>query len=297
MVSVEPQQYVSKRVSKSALFSDSLQETKPSSPNWELDSFTTQSCSLSANGGVIMNGPAINVYTIFFGHSEADYSHDAANTNSTAAVVNRFVSNVGHSQYANILTHYQITDNIVFKGTGFLSNKNVTSLTDSLVSSLIGQAIIKYNWPYDSNGIYSFIFRGDISYKSDALYGEGWGSYWCGFHASTTINGKNLLYAVVGDPAFANPTVQIGCFAGIYLGYANKTVFHWSGAEPYPAPQSMKNPSLPNRIGKYFGSYFVSPNNNMFADAVVYTLSHEITEVATNPRQNGWFSTSGSCSK
>lgn len=255
----------------------------------------SSSCNVAKNKADIINSPIINVYMIYFGYSSSDYFENSKSINSTASIIQRYIENVGGSTYSNMLTNFQVTNQMAYKGSAFLWNRNMTALTDSAVTNLIGQAITQNKWTVESNAIYQFIFRGDITYKSNTLYGQGWGSYWCGFHSSATFNNQNYLYSVVGDVKFASPDVQIGCFAGIYLGYANKKVFTWSGAAPHPAPQSMNNSAVSKHIQPYFGNYFVSPNHNMFADAIIYTMSHELFETATNPRGQGYYSVAGSC--
>ena len=66
--------------------------------------------------------------------------------------------------------------------------------------------INKRKLPFDPNGIYAVIFRGDFNYK-------GFLSDWCGFHSSfTTLNSNyKLKYLVVGDPETGPVDLQSNC--------------------------------------------------------------------------------------
>ena len=82
-------------------------------------------------------------------------------------------------------------------------------MTDVLVHSIISNLISTGQLPADTNGVYAFIFRGDVQFS-------GWiGSSlknWCAYHSaySDSNTGKLLKYFVAGDQTTSG---NVGCAA------------------------------------------------------------------------------------
>lgn len=81
-------------------------------------------------------------------------------------------------------------------------------MTDAGVRAIINNLISTGQLPVDPNGIYAFIFRGDVNYS-------GWvgssSKQWCGYHTSYISNNQLLKYFVAGDQSTATSTGGYTC--------------------------------------------------------------------------------------
>lgn len=170
---------------------------------------TTSRPSLSAAndifyyGGNIMLGQ-VTLYNIFYG----DFS--ISSSRSTVYLMNYLASHIGNSSWYNIMTAYYdfsgryLTKNVTFGG-NVSSNpyQKGGSINDSTILDTITNLILSNQLPLNDNGIYAFIFRGDIQYYS-ALIGSSFLGGWCGYHYDFMLNGYRLKYFVIGDPSFSS---------------------------------------------------------------------------------------------
>jgi hypothetical protein len=78
----------------------------------------------------------------------------------------------------------------------------VTRLTDNAVVTIIIGLINTGKLPADENGIYAFIFKGNLRYN-------GWLEEWCGFHSAFTYNFEVYKFMVLGDSSFSS--IGINC--------------------------------------------------------------------------------------
>jgi hypothetical protein len=143
-------------------------------------------------GPVILGG--INVYVIWYGNW--------ANNSAAQTIATAFLNNIGGSKYYNINTTY-------FDGSGahvanavhFVKSVNDNysqgqgvTLTDSSILAIVSRAITNGSLPTDPNGVYFVLTSSDVKKSSFC-------SSYCGWHTDATINGADIKYAFVGNPA------------------------------------------------------------------------------------------------
>lgn len=201
-----------------------------------------------------MTGP-INLYNIYLG----DFS--SRNGTATKFLMDYFSSYFGGSAWARMLTpFYQIDRRGVktyasgqFK---LVSSVNVVATKSAytywdiafILLNLINQGAV----PVDTNGIYTVMFRGDLTLTLND--GTSWLSDWCGAHGGLYLKGANgatafLKLSFVGDPSFAG-------LPGAYCEAIAK-----SG----------------------------TANNNLGADSMVSIYAHEVAETVTDAL-GAWYS-------
>jgi hypothetical protein len=145
-------------------------------------------------GKNVMTG-TIKLYNIYFGQINA----------TSKGLVDYFADNLGKSAWYGITTaYYQIingvttyvSDSVQLGGSISVSSTLLSgNITDKNITSTISNAISSGLLPLDANGIYAFIFRGNIS-------SPGFLSSFCGYHSAFYYNGVTLLkYFMVGDPS------------------------------------------------------------------------------------------------
>ena len=149
-------------------------------------------------GRSVMTG-TINLYNIYYG----DFS--SASGQEFKTLVDYFASNVGGSSWHNMMTQYYqvigstktyMSNSVVLKAN--IATSTTTQggpMSGTQVETIISNLIASGQLPADTNGIYAFIFRGDVQFS-------GWLSQWCGYHtAYSHSSGKLLKYFVAGDPS------------------------------------------------------------------------------------------------
>ena len=213
----------------------------------------------------------VNLYNIFLGHQVSDFKFS-----TTPSIFKAFAQGIGGSNYSNILSYYydnnssHTSNAFHFKG-NFYATTSQTILTDSIVLDIIGSTLFKHQLALDPKGIYTVIFRGDLSYSS-SMSGGSWLQNWCGFHGAfyNTTPSELYAFAVIGDSSFIPVSQRVPC-SPIFYGYANFTKYFGASAEC---------------IGSLCN--FLSPNNNPVADSMISTYAHEIFEAATDSWR-GWY--------
>ena len=115
-----------------------------------------------------MIGP-VNLYNIYYG----DFSNSVGQ--EFKSLVDFYAANMGGSSWYNIITqYYQIIDgvktymsnSVALKGS--ISTYETTqggTLTGDQVQKIIVDSISSGQFPYDSNGIYALMFRGDVQFS------------------------------------------------------------------------------------------------------------------------------------
>ena len=142
---------------------------------------------ISYHGGPVMtSGPT--VYFIWYGNwSSADKS-----------ILQNLAGSIGGSSYFNInTTYYNGSNTHVANHVGYSTSSDLsdnysrgTALSDSAI-----QAIVAAQSPTDTNGVYFVMTSADVNATS------GFCTQYCGWHTHATINGRDIKYAFVGNPA------------------------------------------------------------------------------------------------
>jgi hypothetical protein len=247
------------------------------------DSSCPAGADLTFHGGSVFKG-IVNLYHVFIGSSSSDFQNTASNSGSTPQVLKLFSTGINGTAYADILLRYHATNQFNFVDSGFYNTGTTgASLNDNTIATYVNSVIQSKGWPYDTQGVYLVVFRGDFAYSSSKA-GGSWsgtlngGGGWCGFHSKFSVGGKSLVLAPIGDESFVSSNSVQGECAGLYVGYANSNNYQWSGAQPTCTVDS----SLDQVCS------FGSANNNEFADAIASTWAHELFESVTDS-SNGWY--------
>jgi hypothetical protein len=176
---------------------------KPTGKGWgELDNVATaasngnaggasrsaSTSNLTLHGGPVMTA-AKNLYYIWYGTA-----WDTASKN----VLTNIGQNLGGSPYFNINSTYyntagtHVANSLTLAGTTTDSSFG-TRLTDANIASVVSNAITSGRLPADSNGIYVVLTDHSTTATS------GFCTQYCGWHDHTTISGKDIKYAFVGN--------------------------------------------------------------------------------------------------
>src|SRR3954463_5493895 len=149
---------------------------------------------ISYHGGPIILGTT-NVYYIWYG----DWSKDAP----AQPILTDLAGNIGGSPYFNINTSYYngsnqfISNSVHYAGATTDNYSQGPVLTDITVQSVVQSAISGGRLPLDTNGVYFVLTSPDVQEAT------GFGFVYCGWHTNGTINGADVKYSFVGDPATA----------------------------------------------------------------------------------------------
>jgi hypothetical protein len=141
---------------------------------------------ISYHGGPVMLGTT-NVHFIFYGNWTG---------NSATTILPDLASHIGGSPYFNINTTYTngagtpVSNSISYAGAVTDNYSQGTSLSDAAV-----QAVVAAQNPTDSNGVYFVLTSQDVNETS------GFCTQYCGWHTHATINGHDIKYSFVGNPA------------------------------------------------------------------------------------------------
>lgn len=150
-------------------------------------------------GGTFMSGP-VNLYNIYYG------------TENSKSLMDYFATYIGNSDWYSIMRHYttgttSIAGAVTFKKSTSILTGTLATLTDSAVITIITNLFTSNTLTVDANGIYAFIFKGDIAFS-------GWLTQWCGYHSSFNYNGKLIKYFISGDPAYGTNGVNCQGYRG-----------------------------------------------------------------------------------
>ncbi len=135
-------------------------------------------------GPLLVAGP--NVHYIWYG-----------NWSSTAqSILTDLANGIGGSPYFNINSTYyngssvHVANAATLASTAFDNYSRGTSLADADI-----QAIVAAQNPTDTNGVYFVLTSQDVNETS------GFCTQYCGWHTHATINGLDIKFAFVGNPA------------------------------------------------------------------------------------------------
>ena len=140
---------------------------------------------INYHGGPVILGTT-NVHYIWYGNwSSGDQK-----------ILTNLAQSVGGSPYFNINTTYyngsgtQVSNSVSFAGSANDNYSHGTSLSDSAI-----QSIVAAQTPTDTNGVYFVLTSADVNETS------GFCTQYCGWHTHGTINGRDIKYAFIGNPA------------------------------------------------------------------------------------------------
>ena len=145
--------------------------------------------NLTYHGGPVMVAPT-NLYYIWYGSQ-----WDTASKN----VLTNLGKYIGGSPYYNINTTYyngsnvHVQNSVTLAGTTTDSGTLGTRLTDANIASIVSSAITSGRLPADANGVYVVLTDKATTATS------GFCTQYCGWHDHTTISGKDIKYAFVGN--------------------------------------------------------------------------------------------------
>jgi hypothetical protein len=146
-------------------------------------------------GGPVMLG-GVNVYVIWYGNWP--------DTSAAKTIATAFLHSIGGSKYYNInTTYYDGSGAHVANAVHFLQSVNDNysqgqgvTLSDASIQAIVTLALNNgaASLPTDPNGVYFVLTSSDVQ-KS------GFCTSYCGWHTHATINGADIKYAFVGNPA------------------------------------------------------------------------------------------------
>jgi hypothetical protein len=142
---------------------------------------------ISYHGGPVMTQGA-NVHYIWYGNW-------AISDPAAAPILDNLAMHIGGSPYFNINTTYyngsgvHVPNSVFFAGETFVTNYK-TSLSDADI-----QSIVAATSPTDTSGVYFVLTSKDVNETS------GFCTQYCGWHTHATINGRDIKYSFVGNPA------------------------------------------------------------------------------------------------
>jgi hypothetical protein len=148
----------------------------------------------ATNGINYHNGPVmlgnVNVYLIWYGNwandSTVDILTDAAKTIGKTPWfnINSTYWNKLNQRPANLVTYVKSTTDNYSRG---------TSLSDSAIGGIVGDAITSGRLPKDVNGVYFVLSSQDVEETS------GFCTDYCGWHTSGALGKSDIKYAFVGS--------------------------------------------------------------------------------------------------
>jgi hypothetical protein len=152
----------------------------------------------SSNNGIFYHGgPLIlntaNVYYIWYG--SWNFSSDNTNT-----ILNSFGNSIGGTPYFNINTTYYDGNNTHAIGLVALPKTIVdtgsygSTLSDSDIQNIVANALAN-GLPTDPNGVYFVLTSKEVTETS------GFCTQYCAWHTHGTINGQDIKYGFIGNPA------------------------------------------------------------------------------------------------
>jgi hypothetical protein len=149
-----------------------------------------RSNNISFHGGPVMTAPK-NVYYIWYGTSW---------TSTAQNILTSFAQSIGGSPYFNINTTYTdartvpVINAVTFAGS-YTYPTSSTSRSDSGAGSVVSSSILSGHLPSDPNGVYFVLTSPEVNETS------GFCTQYCGWHTHGTLNGVDIKYAFVGNPA------------------------------------------------------------------------------------------------
>ncbi|WP_406666401.1 hypothetical protein [Gallaecimonas sp. GXIMD1310] len=151
------------------------------------------------HGGPVMLGTT-NVYYIWYGNWS---SYASAQT-----ILPDLMPGLSGSSIYNINTSYtdsnnaHVANSVNLAGQVADSGSQGTVLNDAAIQTIVTNAINNLGLPMDTNAVYFVLTAPDVQETS------GFGTQYCGWHTSASINGQTVKYAFVGDAETQAPS---GC--------------------------------------------------------------------------------------
>jgi hypothetical protein len=142
------------------------------------------------HGGPLLAGGS-RIYFIWYG---------AWNGSTTPTILSDLVSNLGGSSYFDAITRYAnpvgapMPNSVQYSGSVDDSYSRGASLYNYDIAIIVANAIITGSLPSDPEGIYVVLTSADVDEMS------GFGTQYCGFHSTTSVNGLTMKTAFVGHP-------------------------------------------------------------------------------------------------
>ena len=87
-----------------------------------------------------------------------------------------------------------VSGSVHFAGSATDSYSQGTSLSDAQIETVVSSAISGGKLPKDTNGIYFVLTSSDVTASS------GFCTQYCGWHRNTSVGGKTIKYAFIGNP-------------------------------------------------------------------------------------------------
>jgi len=210
--------------------------------------------SILYHGGPVLatnTAHPLHVYYIFYGQW-------ATKDPGGPAIMTSFMQNLGGSPYWNILTTYKETSGATIQNNTALLKKTYTdtgsqgsNLSDTTLQTVVSSAISGGHLPLDPTAIYEVLTSPEVNETS------GFCSSYCGFHGHTTISGKDIKYAFIGDPVHCTSYGGVADCQGLSTNIT------------------------------------ASPNNDPGVDAMISVIAHETEEATSDPDLNAWYFASG----
>jgi hypothetical protein len=217
----------------------------------------------STSNAISYGGPVMHytrTYAIFWLPSGYHFEGFFGSDSSYEYLISRFLSDVGGSNYYNIVTQY--TDH--------------TNGAPLDASSLSGYVIDTDPYPLVSNTLYDSSVRNEIS---NVINSQGW---------PAGLDSMFLVYTAGGISSCFSGTV---CFLTTYCAYHD---YYYLNNQPVIYGNMPDIDSVSGFLG-CGGSWLglLSPNGDHAADTEISITSHELFEAATDPLINAWLDTSG----
>ncbi len=152
---------------------------------------TSGSNGINYHGGPLILGTT-NVYYIWYGNWSS---------NTATSILPALATGLSGSPYFNINTTYYngggvaVTNSVAYKSSTTNNYSFGTALPDADVASVVSTAITSGALPTDTNGVYFVLTSADVSETS------GFCTSYCGWHTHQSVNGNDIKYAFVGNPA------------------------------------------------------------------------------------------------
>ena len=137
----------------------------------------------------------VNLYYIWYG----DWSAEAQG----ATLLTTLAQSLGGSAYFNINTSYHammggrdtpVQNSVHLAGTTADAYSQGRSLSSEATPAIVKYAILNGKLPADPNGVYIVLASADVSEN-------GFCKTSCGWHGAETVNGVDIKFAFVGNPA------------------------------------------------------------------------------------------------
>jgi len=115
-------------------------------------------------------------------------------------ILTDLVSSLGGSSYFDAITHYAnpagfpMPNAVQYNGSINDSYSQGASLANYHIGMIVGDAIISGSLPPDPDGVYVVLTSVDVDETS------GFGTEYCGFHSTTSVNGMAIKTVFVGHP-------------------------------------------------------------------------------------------------